>query len=158
MVVYRGAQAREMKWDLFFDGRGLIAGELWTKCEHAIGKVLALGNSWCIKIGRATDLYSRWGFYAREAWERMYPISRTLSREGCCILEAGMIRIFQFLGRRLINIDMRDRGGDPFGKFDDGDQHYLYVVAFDQAKMPRPWLLNIIEQKLQMACRVVLMA
>ena len=140
MVVSRGALKREIQWDLYFDGRGFIAGELVSKCEHAIGNVLALGNSWCIKIGRATDLYSRWGFYAREAWERMYPIARTLSREGCCILEAGLIRIFRYLGRRLINIERRDTGGDPFGKSDEGDEHYLYVVAFDQAKGASPWL------------------
>ena len=44
MVVSRGALKREIQWDLYFDGRGFIAGELVSKCEHAIWERVGVGQ------------------------------------------------------------------------------------------------------------------
>ena len=144
--VQRGATRRLLLRDQMINAKDTTAGEFFVRAEGQIQRLLDRNGAWVLKIGRATDIEMRWGYYANEDWEEMHVLAKMSTREGCCMAEAGLIRVISHLGRcRLVNVVRRDTGGDCFGTQYKYGEHFLYVVALDSRNPRRPWREECIE-------------
>ena len=144
--VQRGAIRRLLLRDQMINAKDMTAGEFFVRAEGQIQRLLDRYGAWVLKIGRATDIEMRWGYYANEDWEEMHVLAKMSTREGCCMAEAALIRVFSHLGGgRLVNVARRDTGGDCFGTQYEYGEHFLYVVALDSRNPRRPWSMERIQ-------------
>ena len=144
--VQRGEIRRLLLRDQMINAKDMTAGEFFVRAEGQIQRLLDRNGAWVLKIGRETDIEMRWGYYANETWEEMHVLAKMSTREGCCMAEAALIRVFRHLGGgRLVNVVRRDTGGDCFGTQYEYGEHFLYVVALDSHNPRRPWSMECIQ-------------